>query len=131
MLASNITLDDVSGDDVTYNQVPTRALGEVLRVDPSKDINQPRTMAIRHSTQGKGSLLADRHNVTFSDTVKDVNGLASTTSVSLTIVVPRQGAITGIHVKDLLANLVDLLASGAIASISDTSNMDALLRGEA
>lgn len=131
MLATTITLDDASGDDVVYNQVLSNVPGEVRRVDPSKSFSEPRTLIIRQSVQGKGASLADRRNVTFSETIRGSNGVLSTGSVSISIVQPREGAVTEQMLLDLIANAVDFLSSGALTGLSDTTTARALLRGEA
>lgn len=130
MLSANITLKDASGDNVEYKQIVSKTIGEVFRIDPAKPHNEPRTLAIRHTVQGKGATLADRHNMVFSETVKDGGSVSSTGQISLTAVSPRTGGVTEQHLVDLAANLVSFLTAGAVTSIADTSNIRAWLRGE-
>lgn len=130
MLANNLTLDDVSGDDVVYNLIAPNAVGEVIRIDPSKSLTEPRRLKIRHSTQGKGIAVADRHNILFEEVVKDATGAPWTGSVSITLTHPRNGAITAQHMKDLVANAISLLTNRQTATLTDTSNLDAVMRGE-
>lgn len=131
MLATTITLDDASGDDVVFNQVLSQIPGEVRRIDPTKPTNEPRMLLIRQSTQGKGSTLADRRNISFLETVRATNGVSSTGSVSISIVIPREGAVTEQIMLDLIAMSIDFLSSGALTGLSDTTTARALLRGEA
>jgi cellobiose-specific phosphotransferase system component IIA len=131
VLTTNLVLDDASGDDVTYNQITSKVVGEILRIVPTEPLSEPQSLAIRHTVQGKGASAANRHNVLFSKTIKDASGVSSTGQVSLTLVHPVQGAVTAQILIDLVANLVDLLTAGAITGISDTANIAGLLRGEA
>jgi hypothetical protein len=128
MLADQITLDDVDASDHIYAKTKSLPDG-AYRLDTTTDLTSPRSMTIRHSTQGKGSALSDRHNIIFSTTAQGANGPV-VTSVSLTVVKARDAVSTDAEVKDLIAQLVDFLSDGASTTFSGTTNIAAILRGE-
>lgn len=131
MLSANLVLDDASGDDVTYTQVVSNTIGEVRRIDRTRDSNEPRFLSIKHSQRGKGTSKVDVHNVFLSETTMSTSNIPYAGTVSLTITVPSEGSVSDQSIIDLVANLVDLLTAGAATGIADTGNITALLHGEA
>jgi len=129
MLANDIVLDDVSGDDVTYRLFKQDSTG-TSRIDLATNLVAPAIMSIRHSLQGKGEDAVDRHLVQFTRTINDASGTPRTLTVNVTIAIPRASVITATIVKDQVANAIDFLADGQIASLATTANLDALMRGE-
>ena len=87
-------------------------------------------MEIKHETRGKGGDQIDRHLVSLTRSVADASGVLRTATVNFTIAVPRSVAVTSTIVKNLIANMIDFMADGSIASLATTANVDALLRGE-
>jgi len=130
MYSETLTLDDQSGDDVTYKRIRSDATGSTF-IDTATNLSAPGLMTIRHSTNGRGSDATDRHLIQFQRNVLNSGGVTRTLTVNCTVAVPRDTIVTAQMVKDQIANLVDFLADGAIASIATMANVDALLRGEA
>lgn len=125
---STITVDDASGDDVSYVLISPDASGS-RRVDTASTPAAPATMLIRHNVSGKGSDAVDRHNVTFNRVIT-ATPEPVTLVCSFTVAVPRNSAVTSTIVIDQIANLIDFLLAGGLATIADTANLVALLRGE-
>lgn len=128
-LTDDLVLDDVSGDDVTY-RLTGRDAGGSRRIDIATTLTEPAFLSIKHSQSGKGADTIDRHLVQFTRTKADSNGIPRTLTVNLTIAVPRSSVITGTIVNDQIANLLDLMMSGALTTLASTSNIDSLMRGE-
>lgn len=126
---SDLVLDDVSGDDVTYRLTSTDAGGS-KRIDIATTLQEPAFLSIRHSLTGKGADAVDRHLVQFTRTKTDANGIPRTLTVNFTMAVPRSSVITAALVADQVQNLLDLLSSGALTTLASTANIDSLLRGE-
>jgi len=126
---SPLTLDGVDGTDFVYVRRSSDANGSNY-IDQATNLTAPGTLAIRHSTSGKGPDVTDRHLVQVTKVVVDSSGKQVTGTVNLTVAVPRNTAVTPTIVKHMLANIVDLLTDGAITGITATTNIDALLRGE-
>lgn len=126
---SDLVLDDVSGDDVTYRLVSTDAGGS-KRIDIATNLTAPAFLAIRHSTSGKGADAVDRHLVQFTRTVADSEGTPRTLTVNFTLAVPRSSVITATIIEDQVANLLDLLMSGGLTTLASVANIESLLRGE-
>lgn len=129
MFASDLVLDDQSGDDITYRLTSQDGSGS-RRIDVSTNLTSPAFLNIRHSVTGKGADAVDRHLVQFVRTVQTSAGKALTLTTNFTVAVPRDPAVTIQMVKDQITNLVDLLSDGAIASLATMANVESLLRGE-
>jgi hypothetical protein len=125
----DLVLDDVSGDDVTYRLTARDGSGS-KRIDIATTLAEPAFLSIRHSQAGKGADIVDRHLVQFTRTKNDTNGVPRTMTVNLTVAVPRNTAFTSTIINDQIMNLLDLMASGGLASLASTANIDSLLRGE-
>lgn len=130
MYTNDLILDDKSGDDVTYRLFRSEPTGS-QRIDLATTLSAPALMVIRHSTTGKGPTAVDRHLVQFTRTVQDINGLSVTLTCNFTLQVPRNSAITSQMVYDQVVNLADFLVDGQLTTVTATTNLDALLRGEA
>lgn len=129
MLADSITLDAVDGTDVVYKLIRSSTNG-TTRIDVTTNLSAPALMEIKHETRGKGGDQIDRHLVSLTRTVVDTSGVPRTATCNFTIAVPRSAAVTSTIVKNLIANMIDFMADGSIASLATTANVDALLRGE-
>lgn len=127
MFAATQTLDDASGDDVTYVLVKQGDIG-TTRLDSSTSLAYPGQMQIKHSVSGSNGNASDRHLVQFSRTLAGTGG-AKTLVANFTLNVPRDSVITNQIVYDLVANLLDFITAGDIATMT-TTNVLALLRGE-
>lgn len=130
MLANDITLDKQDGTDVVYRLFRNDGTGS-QRIDIATNLSAPKLMAIRHSTQGKGSDAVDRHLVQMTQVVADSTGVPRTIAVNFTVAVPRNTSVTSQMVKDLISNMIDFLADGSITTLATMANVDAILRGEA
>jgi hypothetical protein len=127
-LASDLVLDDVSGDDVTYRLVSNDSSGS-RRIDLATNLQNPGLLVIKHSVSGKGTSAVDRHLVQITRTMSSTPGPVTLT-VNFTMSIPRAVEVTSTIVKDAVANLIDFLADGQITSLATTANLDALMRGE-
>jgi hypothetical protein len=130
VLNTTLTLDDASGDDVTYVQVPFQGLG-VRRIVRGRAVTLPKEMIIQHNEANNGSKTPDRRVVSFRETALDSKGVPATAIVNFTVQAPRSDAITSQMIKDMVANLCDFLTDGAISSIATMDNVEAFLGGEA
>lgn len=127
MFNSSLTLDDASGDDVTYALIG-QDLSSSRRIDTATTAALPGLLQIKHSSQGNGGGAIDRHLVQVIRTV-DGTGGPKQVVVNFTIAVPRDPAATNAIVADAVSNLLDFIASGGIATLT-TDNLFSLLRGE-
>lgn len=127
MLTANLTLKDVAGSDVVYNAIgfPTNGAD---RIDVASTSSDKGTLNIRHTTQGKGISVADRHLIQFTRTRQDTTGSATAT-VNLTMLVPQSSLVDANDVKDMLRELFDLLSSTGTIAL-DTTIVEGILRGE-
>jgi len=128
-LASTLTLDAKDGTDVVYLKRTNDATSSSY-IDQSTNLTQPNLLSFKHSTTGKGSDAVDRHLIQIQKTVLNTSGVPRTLTANLTIAVPRDSVITTAMVQNALANIVDFVADGAIASIATMANLDSILRGE-
>lgn len=128
-LASSYTLDAKDGTDVVYAKRSNDSSSSSY-IDQSTTLTQPNMLSFKHSTTGKGSDAVDRHLIQIQKTVLNTSGVPRTLTVNLTFAVPRDSVITTAMVDNALANVVDFLTDGAIASVATMANVDALLRGE-
>jgi hypothetical protein len=129
MLAQTLTLDDRAGVDVVYQLVSQNGT-ETRRIDAATNLAYPRQLSIKHTVQGSALDAVDRHLIQFTDTVSGAKGPVTAT-VNLTIAMPRDPAMTQQKVETLLANLVDFLSDGSIATpLPTVVNVTAILRGE-
>lgn len=126
-LSDTQTLDDASGDDVAYVLLG-RGETSAVRMDSASTPAEPGKLAIRHSLQGSGVSAIDRHLVQFTRTVDNDPGPITITA-NFTLAVPRHESVTNQIVYDLVANLVDFLSAGGMATLT-TTTIEALLRGE-
>jgi hypothetical protein len=126
--ASTLTLDDASGDDISYVLVKTNGDG-TSRIDSASTLALPQVLNIKHSVTGKGVDAVDRHLVQIS---KSVSATPANVQVigNFTLAVPRNIAVTNEMVYDVISNIMDLLMSGGFTTLATTTNVDALLRGE-
>lgn len=128
MFTATQTLDDASGDDIVYALVNQDGTG-TRRLDTASNLAYPGLLAIKHSVNGSGAGAVDRHLVQVSRTVDATSG-PKTAVVNFTISAPRDTAITNQLVYDAVANLIDFLVDGGLATPMGTTNLAALLRGE-
>lgn len=129
MLAESITLDAADGTDVVYKLIRSNASG-TTRIDVATNLSAPALMEIKHETRGRGSDALDRHLVSLSRTVIDSQGVPRVLTCNFTVAVPRAAVVTQAMVRNIISNMIDFMADGAIATLATTANIDALLRGE-
>jgi hypothetical protein len=121
------TLDDASGDDITYVLVKQDGTGSV-RLNSATTLALPENLSIKHSVSGKGSAAVDRHLVQIVKTIS-ASPEPVVLTVNFTLAVPRNSAVTSQIVYDAIAPLIDFLMSGGLTTLT-TTNIDGLLRGE-
>jgi hypothetical protein len=131
MLTANLSLDDASGDEITFNlqvYLPDGA----RRIDIASTPTEPRLFEIKHTTSGKGAATVDRHLVSVSSTKLDGAGVPQKGIVNVTFTQPRSTAISSADMFDLFSTAVDLLTDGGFSSsgMAGTTNASAVLRGE-
>jgi len=126
--SSTLTLDDASGDDISFVLVKTNGDG-TSRIDSASTLALPQSLNIKHSVTGKGADAVDRHLVQI---VKSVSATPANVQIvgNFTIAVPRNIAVTNALVTDVISNICDFLMSGGFTTMAATTNIDALLRGE-
>jgi hypothetical protein len=129
MLAEQLTLDAADGSDVVYKLIKSSANG-TTRIDMATNLTAPGLLEIKHETRGRAPSQVDRHLVSLTRTVIDPTGTPVACTVNLTVSVPRNPAVTSAIVRNLVANMIDFMSDGSIASMATTANVDALLRGE-
>lgn len=127
MLSATLTLDDASGDDVSYVLVRQDGTG-TMRLDSGTTLAAPSYLSVKHSTNGKGAAAVDRHLVQIAKTV-DATPDPVQLVVNFTLAVPRNSAVTNQMVYDVVANICDFLMAGGLTTLT-TTNIDSLLRGE-
>lgn len=127
MFTATQTLDDASGDDITYALVTQDATG-TRRLNVATTMALPEYLSIKHSVNGKGKSAVDRHLVSLTKVV-DSTPEPVTLTVNFTLAVPRATAVTSQIVYDAVAPLIDFLMSGGLSTLT-TTNIDGLLRGE-
>lgn len=131
MLTQNLTLDDASGDAISFNLQAYLPDGS-RRIDTSSTPTEPRVLEIRHTTSGKENGAVDRHLLSCSVTKVDGAGVPRRGIVNLTLTQPRSTAISNNDILDCLAAVVDLIADGGFGDtgFTGTANATAILRGE-
>lgn len=127
MFAATQTLDDASGDDVVYSLIRQDGTG-TARIDTASTAALPSVLSIKHSSSGKGKEAVDRHLVQIAKVI-DATPEPVTLTCNFTLAVPRNSAVTNQIVYDVVANILDFLASGGIATLT-TTNIQGLLIGE-
>lgn len=128
MFTQTQTLDDASGDDIVYTLVSQSEDG-TRRLDTASSLAFPGLFAIKHSVQGAGAAAIDRHLVSFSKTLAGATA-SRTCTANFTLAVPRDSVVTNQVVYDLVANLIDFLVDGGLATPMGTTALASLLRGE-
>jgi len=126
-ITSPIVVDDASGDDVTFARVGGDTSSSRF-IDVASSLAEPGLFEIKHNLQGSGAATIDRHLVSLRRTVA-----ASPAPVSLvvnfTIAVPRNAVVTAQMVYDAIANVIDFVSAGGLATLT-TTTVDSLLRSE-
>lgn len=120
MFTANLTINDHAAVAKTFNLVYQQG-NETRRLDISSTAEEPRTMTIRHSTAGSGNKISDRHNVNFVTTVLDDQNNPVQVGGSVTLTVPRSGAVSDDAVYDHVAFVKNFFTDANVAM---------LLRGE-
>lgn len=123
-----ITLDDASGDDVSYVRTKTNSDG-TTRIDVASTLSLPSLLNIKHSSTGNNGNAVDRHLVQLSKAIATTVGSVQLVA-NFTLAVPRDIAVETADVYDVVANMCDFLMSGGLTTLASTTNIDALLRGE-
>lgn len=121
-LADPFVINDNAAVARSFYALPSSGDG-VKRLDSFPTPPAARAMTVKHSMQGsaKTSNLANRHLIQFTYSANDANGIAQTTTVNCTIVVPASTAIVRADVDHLIALLKNTLV---------TATVDKILRGE-
>jgi len=120
MLSANITLNDAAAAAKTFNLFLQQGQ-ESQRVDTASPDSSQRIMRIQHQVVGPKGAQSRRHNVSFSKSYVDANGLLQTAICGFTVQSPLD-ATAAAYVDDLVAFVKNFLATGA--------NIDAMRRGE-
>lgn len=128
VLASDLTLDKADGTDVVFRLVSTDSTGS-RRIDIASTLALPSTLSIKHSVSGKSPNVVDRHLVQMNKVVATAVGSVTLTA-NFTLTVPRDVAVTGTEVANIVSNLLDFLSDSALTGYATHANLDALLRGE-
>jgi hypothetical protein len=131
MLTQNLTLDDSSGDAITYN-LQSYLTDGARRIDSSTTLDTPRLLTIQHSSSGKGSDVVDRHRVLVEITKTNAGGVKRKGSVNIAFTVPQDSIISNTDIADCLSAAVDLLCDGGFgdSGMTGTTNFTAIMRGE-
>jgi hypothetical protein len=128
MFTGTLTFDDASGDDQVFALVNQDGTGS-RRLNIASTLSEPILMSIKHSSSGTGASAVDRHLVQFSNVQEATSG-PKTAIVNFTISAPRDSSISSLMIEDLVANLIDFLTDGALATPMGTTALTQLLRGE-
>jgi|SwirhirootsSR3_FD_contig_31_24166268_length_1451_multi_3_in_0_out_0_2 hypothetical protein len=126
-LSTTIVVDDASGDDVTYNRMGGDTTSSTF-IDVTSDTAEKGLITIKHQTQGTGAAKIDRHLISLVRTVAAVPAPVSLTC-NLTIACPQNAAVTSQMIYDGVANLIDFVSAGGLATLT-TTTIDSLLRNE-
>jgi hypothetical protein len=126
-ISSPIVVDDASGDDVTFARVGGDTSSSRF-IDVASNLAEPGLFEIKHNQSGSGATVVDRHLVSLKRTVA-ATPLPVSLTVNLTIAVPRNAAVTNQMVYDAVANVIDFVSAGGLATLTTTA-VDSLLRGE-
>lgn len=106
MFNDTLTLKTKANVDRTYIK-RRNMLDGTERIDSASTQSEPCLMVIKHSVQGSGPAAIDRHLVQFSRTsINSVTGKSVTSTVNLTIAVPRDSTISASDVEDDLVALL-------------------------
>lgn len=119
--SSDIVLDDVSGDDITYRLVSPDKRGGSRRIDIATSKPQEAYLILNNQVQGKGASAVDAYLLSLTDTQMTTAGDLQTLVINLTVRIPRGGAFTLQEIKDRLFNVKNFLTE---------ANIEALVRGE-
>lgn len=126
-ITTPIVVDDASGDDITFARIG----GDVSTsrfIDVTSTMSEPNLFEIKHNVQGSGASVIDRHLVSLKKTVS-ASPLPVSLVVNLTIAAPRNAAVTNQMVYDCVANVIDFVSAGGLATLT-TTTIDSLLRSE-
>lgn len=126
-ITSPIVVDDASGDDVTYTKIGGDTSSSSF-VDLASTQAEKGLIQIKHGSTGKGAAVVDRHLVSLTRTVSATPAPASFT-INLTIAADRNVAVTNQMIYDGVANVIDFVSAGGLATLT-TTTIDALLRSE-
>jgi len=120
--ATDIALNDAAAAAKTFSLRKSDGYNSE-RIDQASTQAEPRLMIIKHSKQGAGDQLMDRHLLSFMKTKKDsVTGKLYTAVVNVTVTVPANGVITRTDIDDLIVFERGFLTTAA--------NVDKFLRSE-
>lgn len=126
-ISSPIVVDDASGDDITFARVG----GDIFSsrfIDVASTLAEPNLLEIKHQQQGSGNNVTDRHLVSLKHTVS-ASPAPVTLVTNFTVSVPRNAAVTPQMIYDSVANVIDFVSGGGLATLTTTA-VDSLLRNE-
>lgn len=134
MLTSNLALDGRDGTELTFNAVADKVDGGILRRAAGATFDARNELEISHRRTGS----KQQNNQVFRHLIKryvsafDGAGVKQEATVNVTINVPETSAITTNQIKDMIAQIIDLLADGGFSGsgFAGTTNLDAILAGE-
>jgi len=126
-ITSPIVVDDASGDDITYARVGGDTTSSRY-IDVASTLSEPGLFEIKHNVQGTGASVIDRHLVSLKRTVV-ASPVPVSLTVNFTVAVPRNAVVTNQMVYDAVANVIDFVSAGGLATLT-TTTIDSLLRSE-
>lgn len=110
---TDITLTGDAASSQTYSQISLEN-GKSVRKDATRDLGEPRSLVISHTTNGSGMSAVDRHLVRLnlveedtgtSEQIDQISG-----SVYCVIEAPRR-IVTSTMISDMVTQLVDFLTT--------------------
>jgi hypothetical protein len=114
MFVDTQTLKNLAGSDRTFKLRKQDGTG-TERIDSASTQSEPILMSIKHSVQGNGPAAIDRHLVQFSRTkLNSTTGKPVTSTVNLTLAIPRDSTITVANVEDDLISLLRFICGGSV-----------------
>lgn len=129
MLNPNLTLDDASGDDITFN-LTSQGRDGTTRTDTTSVPGASRVLNIRHTQTGnQRDGVTDRHLVQIVHEIPTPNG-PKVVTVNFTVNIPRDSNVSWNPVLDDVAVILDLITDGALVNPMTSTNLTALFRGE-
>lgn len=132
MFADTQTLNNFADANRIFKLIRQDGTG-TTRFDEASSQAEPSTMVIKHQVTGSGPAAVDRHLVSFARTnINTATGKPVTSSVNLTLAVPRDLTITSAEVLDDLISLLHFIIGAEFdpASTFVRTVFDGLVIGE-
>lgn len=130
--ADSLGLKNVAGVSRTFSRTTFDQNGQrSIYIDESTTGLEPRLMRIAHRVEaypGLAGITRERHTIEFLHTKKDATlGILTTGACTLSLVLPRAGAVVRADLDDMVSFLKTANPDGFLTS---TTYMDKLFRGE-